>query len=44
MFQRRCAIAAQAHRSFRLGREGGEAWRCLFGSLPPIHCIKVAVV
>jgi hypothetical protein len=27
-----------------IGREGGEAWDCLFNSLPPIHCVKVAVV
>jgi photosystem II stability/assembly factor-like uncharacterized protein len=27
-----------------IGREGGEEWSCLFGSLPPIHCVKVAVV
>jgi hypothetical protein len=27
-----------------LGRDGGENWECLFGSLPPIHCVKVAVV
>ena len=27
-----------------IGREGGEQWDCLFGSLPPIHCVKVAVV
>jgi hypothetical protein len=27
-----------------LGREGGEEWICLFDSLPPIHCVKVAVV
>jgi len=27
-----------------MGREGGEAWECLFDSLPPIHCVKVAVV
>ncbi|MEO5769360.1 MAG: exo-alpha-sialidase [Polyangia bacterium] len=27
-----------------MGREGGEAWECLFESLPPIHCVKVAVV
>jgi hypothetical protein len=27
-----------------MGQEGGEHWRCLFGSLPPIHCVKVAVV
>ena len=27
-----------------IGREGGEEWNCLFGSLPPIHCVKVATV
>jgi photosystem II stability/assembly factor-like uncharacterized protein len=27
-----------------IGRDGGEGWECLFGSLPPIHCVKVAVV
>jgi len=27
-----------------LGRDGGERWSCLFDSLPPIHCVKVAVV
>src|SRR6516165_10845499 len=27
-----------------IGRDGGEAWSCLFDSLPPIHCVKVAVV
>lgn len=27
-----------------LGRDGGETWSCLFHSLPPIHCVKVAVV
>lgn len=27
-----------------MGREGGEEWECLFDSLPPIHCVKVAVV
>ncbi|MEX2048642.1 MAG: exo-alpha-sialidase [Gemmatimonadota bacterium] len=27
-----------------IGREGGETWECLFDSLPPIHCVKVAVV
>lgn len=27
-----------------IGREGGEAWSCLFDSLPPINCVKVAVV
>ena len=26
-----------------MGREGGEEWTCLFDSLPPIHCVKVAV-
>jgi photosystem II stability/assembly factor-like uncharacterized protein len=27
-----------------IGRDGGEQWDCLFHSLPPIHCVKVAVV
>jgi photosystem II stability/assembly factor-like uncharacterized protein len=27
-----------------MGREGGEEWECLFDSLPPIHCVKVAIV
>jgi hypothetical protein len=27
-----------------IGREGGDAFECLFGSLPPIHNVKVAVV
>jgi hypothetical protein len=27
-----------------IGREGGEQWDCLFDSLPPIHCVKAAVV
>jgi hypothetical protein len=27
-----------------MGREGGEEWSCLFDSLPPIHCVKVAAV
>jgi photosystem II stability/assembly factor-like uncharacterized protein len=27
-----------------IGRDGGEQWSCLFDSLPPIHCVKVAVV
>jgi len=27
-----------------MGRDGGEDWSCLFDSLPPIHCMKVAVV
>ena len=27
-----------------MGRDGGEDWDCLFHSLPPIHCLKVAVV
>ncbi len=26
-----------------IGRDGGEDWDCLFDSLPPIHCVKVAV-
>jgi hypothetical protein len=25
-----------------IGRDGGEKWDCLFSSLPPIHCVKVA--
>ena len=27
-----------------MGRDGGEEWTCLFNSLPPINCVKVAVV
>jgi photosystem II stability/assembly factor-like uncharacterized protein len=27
-----------------MGRDGGEEWSCLYDSLPPIHCVKVAVV
>jgi photosystem II stability/assembly factor-like uncharacterized protein len=27
-----------------IGRDGGEEWECLFDSLPPIHCVEVAVV
>lgn len=27
-----------------LGRDGGDDWTCLFHSLPPINCVKVAVV
>jgi photosystem II stability/assembly factor-like uncharacterized protein len=27
-----------------MGREGGEAWERVFDNLPPIHCVKVAVV
>jgi photosystem II stability/assembly factor-like uncharacterized protein len=27
-----------------VGRDGGEEWSCLFDSLPPIHCVKAAVV
>lgn len=27
-----------------IGRDGGERWDCLFDSLPPIHCVKAAVV
>ncbi len=27
-----------------IGRDGGEQWDCLFESLPPIHCVKVATV
>ncbi len=25
-----------------IGRDGGESWECVFGALPPIHCVKVA--
>ncbi len=27
-----------------IGRDGGERWECLFDSLPPINCVKAAVV
>ncbi len=27
-----------------MGNDGGDAWSCLFDSLPPINCVKVAVV
>jgi hypothetical protein len=27
-----------------IGRDGGEEFECLFDSLPPVHCVKVAVV
>lgn len=27
-----------------IGRSSGEKWSCLFDALPPIHCVKVAVV
>ncbi len=27
-----------------MGRDGGEEWSCVFDALPPIHCVKVAVV
>ena len=27
-----------------IGRDGGEEWENLFDSLPPVHCVKVAVV
>jgi photosystem II stability/assembly factor-like uncharacterized protein len=27
-----------------IGRDGGEDWSCLFDSLPPVHCVKVAAV
>ncbi len=27
-----------------IGRDGGEQWDCLFDSLPPINCVKVATV
>ena len=27
-----------------IGRNGGERWECLFDALPPINCVKAAVV
>jgi photosystem II stability/assembly factor-like uncharacterized protein len=27
-----------------IGRDGGERWECLFDSLPPINCVKAAVL
>ncbi|MDE0104691.1 MAG: hypothetical protein OXN89_20135 [Bryobacterales bacterium] len=27
-----------------MGRDGGEDWTCIFDSLPPIYCVKVAAV
>lgn len=27
-----------------MGRDGGQQWSCLFDSLPPIYCVKTAVV
>jgi hypothetical protein len=27
-----------------IGRDGGERWECLFDALPPINCVKAAVV
>jgi hypothetical protein len=27
-----------------IGRDRGERWECLFDSLPPVHCVKAAVV
>ncbi|QEF97483.1 hypothetical protein Mal15_15230 [Stieleria maiorica] len=27
-----------------IGRDGGDQWQCLFDSLPPVNCVKVAVV
>ncbi len=27
-----------------MGRDGGDEWECLFDALPPINCVKVAVV
>lgn len=27
-----------------IGRDGGEEWECLFDSLPPIYCVRAAVV
>ncbi len=27
-----------------MGRDAGDRWECVFDSLPPIHCVKAAVV
>jgi len=27
-----------------IGHDGGEEWKCLYDSLPPINCVKVAVL
>ncbi len=27
-----------------MGRDGGERWECVFDALPPINCVRVAVV
>ena len=27
-----------------IGRDGGERWERLFDALPPIHCVKAAVI
>jgi photosystem II stability/assembly factor-like uncharacterized protein len=27
-----------------IGRDGGEQWDCLFDSLPPVNCVKVATI
>jgi hypothetical protein len=27
-----------------IGRDGGEEWECLFDSLPPVYCVRAAVV
>lgn len=27
-----------------IGRDGGEQWDCLFDALPPIHCVKAALL
>lgn len=27
-----------------MGSDGGEVWHCLFDSLPPIYCVKAAIV
>lgn len=27
-----------------MGSDGGEEWTRLFDSLPPIHCVKAAVI
>lgn len=27
-----------------MGSDGGDEWQCVFDSLPPINCVKLAVV
>ena len=38
------ALLRDHDRQFWIGRDSGEQFECLFDALPPIHCVKVAVV